>query len=321
MSWIALGVTVATTAGTAIYNSSQQKKAAKKAQAGAAGTGGINFGEKPDVAEYVPVNFNAEQLAGVGGNRAALPEIQQLMGRTNATIDADALSRIRKMMPGYNEMLRLEGDATTDLLGGRLPYEDVLDIVANRGELTGAMGVPGTGGNATLRDLGLSRLDAIKSGQGMMQNMVQMAETINPVGRRMRPQDMFLSPLDRIRASMEQNQLIQQSTQNKYNIDAGLSPTDQAGAQLQLARMLSGGGGGSGAGGIDWGSIISSVGGAAAGAIGSYSSGVGTAPTYTGSFATNPVPGVTNQIYRPAGGVDPVTGKYRPSSAYSVPAI
>jgi hypothetical protein len=111
-----------------------------------------------------------------------------------------------------------------------------MGIVSNRNEMTNALGIPGTGTNATLKDLGLSQLDAVKAGGGILKDMVGIAETINPVGRRMSPQSMMISPQDRIRMTMEQNQLIQQSDQNKYNLGASGDPTAYAQLQLQLAQ-------------------------------------------------------------------------------------
>lgn len=247
-SYVAIAGTVISV-GAGVYNSSQQSKAAKKASSAQSKAGeGINFGEKPKAAEYKPVDFTQEQMNTIQGNLKNVNEAGKLSMRSNAFIDSDTLARARKFIPNYDENLRLEGLNTNNLLNGRLPYDDVLGIAANRNNLSNSLGTPGASTPATLRDLGLSRLDAIKAGTGMMNQIVNMAETINPVGRRMVPQDMYLKPIDRISASMQQNQLIQQSDQNKYNIEAGLSPTEQAQAQLGLNAQLNGGGGGGGNG-------------------------------------------------------------------------
>lgn len=234
-------------AGATAYSTYSQNKAAKAASG--ANANGINLGSKPKAAEYKPVNFTKEQLRTVWGNQEALNNIIPLVARTNASIDTDTLKRAQKMIPNYEQNMRLEGMATNSLLNGNLPYDDVLDIVAKRGEAGNAMGIPGGSAPATLRDLGLSRLDAMKTGAGLMKGMVDIAETINPVGRRMLPQSMMLSPMDRIRAAMEQNQIIQQSDQNRNNIEAGVSPTEAANAQLALNGRLNGGGGGQDIGG------------------------------------------------------------------------
>ena len=261
VAWVGLAVTVAGTAAS-IAQKKKEQKAQQAAQSQAIGAAG----KKPRVAEYVPVDFEKEQLHTILGNLRNSDDANSLMESTNASIDADAMKRATHFIPGYRESMRLEGAATNDLLNGRLPYEDVLDIAANRNSLTGALGTPGTGSKATLRDLGLSRLDAIKTGSGLMSNMVDIAQRINPVERRFRPQDMFVSPTDRIQQAMQQNQLIQNSTQNKYNIDAGASPAAQAAAGfgLQNAQQQQG---------VDWASLAATLGPQLAGAMRSSGSG------------------------------------------------
>jgi hypothetical protein len=136
-----------------------------------------------------------------------------------------------------------------NLMNGQLPYDDVLNAVSNRAALTNSLGIGGTAQPATLKDLGIGQLDAMKTGGSMMQQMVGMAETISPIGRYMTPQMMMLTPLDRIKMSMEQNQLIQQSDQNKNNLEA-----------LGASNLAPSGGGGSGGGGAGIGSALSGVG-------------------------------------------------------------
>lgn len=303
MSYVAAVGLVVSTAATA-YGAYSQNKAKKEAAARAQGatTKGLEFGEKPKAAEYMPVDFSKEQWDTIEANLNNLRGGgRDLLAETNGTIDADALKRAVKFIPNYQQNMRLEGEASNSLLSGRLPYDDALDIVANRGSLTDAIGTPGTAAPATLRDLGLSRLDAIKSGAGLMQGMVNIAEQVNPVSRRMRPQDMYVNPTDRIRLRMEQNQLIQQSDQSRNNIEAGLPPSDSAATQLALAQRLGVIGGGpvggsdnsgyaqaaasliSGLGGLYGGSTAGSLNTAGAGARGNYGS------SYVGSFGQTPV--------------------------------
>lgn len=240
MSLAIIGVagTVIGAGATAYSAYSQQKQAKAAASAGQ----GINFGQKPKAAEYRPVNFTKEQRKTITGNIDNIGNISTLTRLSNNIITREALQRAKLMIPNYDQNMKLEGMATNSLLQGQLPYDDVLDIVAKRGEAGNAMGIPGGSAPATLRDLGLSRLDAVKTGAGLMKGMVDIADQINPVGRQMLPQSMYLNPMDRINAAMQQNQIIQQSDQNRNNIEAGVSPSQAANAQLQLAGRLNGGG-------------------------------------------------------------------------------
>lgn len=229
-------------AGTA-YSVSASQKAAKKQQAAQeAALEGNPFGSVPEGFPYEAVDFNREQLNAIMANRNALPDIQRLTSSTNNFITADALRRAQKLIPNYSASLAQLGANTGDLLSGRLPFDDVMDIMSDRSELSGGLGIPGTAGPATLKDLGISRLDAMGKGAGLLGEMVNIAETISPRSSYMRPQDSFINPLDRIRATMEQNVLKQQSGQNILNLGATADPNDIARAQIGIGNAGRGGG-------------------------------------------------------------------------------
>lgn len=229
MATIAALVTAAAGAYGAYSTSQNQKKAANTAA-------GMSFGRTPKAAEYEPVDFDEAQLQSILGNIDNMDEIRSLVRHGNDALTGADLRRAKKLIPGYKTMMQQQGTAASALLDGRLPYDDVLDIVAERATLTGALGTPGTAAPATLRDLGMSRLSAIDKGQNMMKGMVDIAERISPINRYMRPSDFVVNPLDRIRLTMDQNQLIQQSEQSRYNLEAGISPTQQAQQMLSLSN-------------------------------------------------------------------------------------
>jgi hypothetical protein len=83
----------------------------------------------------------------------------------------------------------------------------VLGIVSDQNELSNSLGIPGTSGAATLKELGISRPGAIQSGGGILKDMVNIAETISPISRCMTPQSMFLNPSELIAPSLEPAQL------------------------------------------------------------------------------------------------------------------
>lgn len=245
MSYVAIAGAVIG-AGTTIYSGMQQKKAAKSAGGAITSKGA---GTVPEAAKYDEVDVGKEQLKTIWSNYEALNNIIPLDQRTNNFIDADAMSRATKFIPGYKSAMETYGRAGNDLLNARLPFSDVLDVVSNRNDLTNSVGIPGQGGtNATLKDLGLSQLDAVKAGGGILKDMVGIAETVNPVARRARPQDMFLDPTERVNWKIQQQQLIQQSQQNENNLAAAADPAAAMQMQLALAQsgQQAGGGGASG---------------------------------------------------------------------------
>lgn len=194
----------------------------------------LNIGEKPEAAEYKPVDFTAEQLASIQGNIHNLDAASKLAVDNNKYVTANDVRRASDLIPGYKSLMMQLGADASPLLRGELPYDDVLGIVSGSTGRVGSLNIAGTAGPATARDLGLSRLDAIGKGAGLMQQMVQTAQTISPVDRQMTPQMSMLSPADRIRWNMEQNQVIQQSDQNRNNIEASVSPTDYAKQVMRL---------------------------------------------------------------------------------------
>lgn len=243
---------VAGTAATAAYSANQQKKAAAGMQS-AAGMDTSAMGDVPKPARYDPVDFDQMQIAQVLDNLHAFPNIAALTNQANKYISNDAIRRAQKLIPNYSQGMRQMGANTLDFLSGQLPFEDVLGIVNDRASMSGATGIPGTSGGATLRDLGMSRGEAMKTGSGMLGDMVKMAEMVSPRSSYLNPREMMLSPLDRIRAEMEQRVLVQQSDQNFYNLKAAANPSEVAAMQLRLGNTLYGGQGGGG--GTNWGQM------------------------------------------------------------------
>lgn len=252
----------------------------------------------PEAAQYEPVDFAQTQLDTIFDNTNALPSIKTLVNRTNTFITNDALKRADKLIPGYRSSMTALGGAANDFLLGRVPFEDVLDIVGNRSALTSSIGTPGTGTNATLRDLGMSRAGAIQQGSGLLGQMVNIAETVSPRSTYMNPQSMMLNPLDRIRLEMEQNQLIQQSQQNANNLEAigqsNLSP--------------SGGGNPAGAIGAGLGGISN--------ILGSYASSPSSTSSKPNSSGYYSSPGAIDSVYGGQSGMYPVSGAVSPGNYY-----
>jgi hypothetical protein len=253
-SWIYVGTTVVST-GVSMYGASKSRKesaayrdksmkdAYARLQALSAGAGAEVFGSVPEHAPYEPIDLSQSQLDTIAGNQAALPGAASLASSTNDYILADDLKRIRALVPQYDNNINRMGDVTRDLLLGRLPYGDVLDITANRSEMSANLGIPGGGANATLRDLGLSQMGAIQQGGSMFQQMLQAAQAVNPHERRMTPQGMFFTPQQRAELDITQAQLKQQSEQSRNNLEAMPDPTAAGQFQLGLAALgLQGGG-------------------------------------------------------------------------------
>lgn len=183
------------------------------------------YGTKADAVEYNPVSFDSSLMSSVLGNSAASGATSDLTSRTNAINVNDANSRINTLLPGYGGDLSSYQGATKSLLDGQLPFSDVLDIVSNRGELNNALGTPGAGTNATLKDLGISRLQATQQGGSMFQSILgSLNQNVSPTGNLFTAQSNYLTPGARLSGDLEQAQLQQQSGQSAAFLAASADP-------------------------------------------------------------------------------------------------
>lgn len=204
------------------------------------------FGSVPQAALYnpvSPVDFGQVQLDTIKQNLKALQPAENLSAQTNQFNLGQAQDRINALVPNYQTNLNQMGKVTQDLLLGRLPYSDILDITNNRSSLGASLGVPGGTANATLKDLGLSQLSAETTGANMFETMLQGAQQVMPTSSLMSPSSQFYDPttmanlnLQQNAQSIEQAQLEQQSQQSAYNLAA--SPDPAAASLFNLQASL-----------------------------------------------------------------------------------
>jgi hypothetical protein len=252
MSWVAVG-TVAVSAVAGGVNAASQAGASKDAQraqyyAQAAsmqkfkkyrdqllkgeylGSYGLEdvFGSRPEAELYEPVNLDSSLVASIMGNAGAGGDIASLVSGTNAINRAEDLGRITSLLPEFTKTLGSYEGATQSLINGQLPFEDVLGIVSNQAELGASLGTPGTRTNATLKDLGLSRLNATQQGGQMWQSLLGALNTsVNPVGNQFLAQGNYLTPQNRLSADLSQAGLDQASRQSAAFLAASPNPGPQ----------------------------------------------------------------------------------------------
>lgn len=218
--------------------------------------------------EYTPIDYGEVQGQTIEDNQRNLPASIALSDAINSALRDDSDSRISRWSPEFTDNLRSMSSSAKSLLGGRLPYEDVLDIVSNRQQLGNTLGTAGTFTGATLKDLGISRLQAMQTGSEMMSRIGNLVESIDPIGQRSRPQDWTLEPKQTVPLKQQDNQfgatfgqmeriLAQQSEQNANVLNAAADPAGRGlfGAEFALKTGTPIGGAGAG-GGMDWGGLI-----------------------------------------------------------------
>lgn len=192
------------------------------------------FGSTPAASLYQPVDpvdFGQTQLDTIGQNLQSLAPSETLSSDTNAFNLGQSINRANALVPNYQTNLNQMGDVTQQLLLGKLPYSDTLDITNNRSSLAASLGTPGGSQNATLKDLGLSQLSAETTGANMFETMLQGAQQVMPQSQLQNPSSMFYDPttqeglaLTQNAQNIEQAQLIQQSGQSANNLAAAANP-------------------------------------------------------------------------------------------------
>jgi hypothetical protein len=249
MSWVAVGtVAVGAIAGGAqAYSGAQAGEDAQRAEyyANAAmmqkfrktrdlllkgeylGQFGLEdvFGSRPEAALYEPIDVETQVLDNALGNANAADEVASLVSGTNAINRGADLERISALLPEFRDTLSSYEGATRDLIEGRLPFEDVLGIVSNQAELGNALGTPGTRTNATLKDLGIARMDATKQGGQLWQSLLgSLATSVNPISSQFLAQGSYLTPQNYLSTALAQAGLSQQSQQSANFLAASPDP-------------------------------------------------------------------------------------------------
>lgn len=231
-------------AGTAIGAGASYLSNRKKGKAAE----GEAFGYRPELPGYEPIHVPSigdvyeDSLGGIQENFA---EIVGINDRANAEVARQDLARVDRfispLMPQYRSNLRQFDKNTGEGLAGRVPFDDALGIVRDRANFGNTIGVPGTYTNATVRDLGLKRIEMMGLGADWLGKQTSIAQQLSPIDRYGRPQDYFIMPPQAMQFSLQaaglqsqENQNVYQSGFNQANAAAMPDPAAQAQYQEQL---------------------------------------------------------------------------------------
>jgi hypothetical protein len=204
------------------------------------------FGTKvdPEAALYHPVDITDSQRQTILGNLANFDDASKLAELTSDKVVELDMKRMRTLFPNFDENLEQFSGVTGALLRGQNPYgdEDVLNIVSDRSSLAGALGTPGGSFPATLKDLGLNRIDLGLKGAGLFQDFLRSADAISPLNAQFRPQQSFLNPSERLQADIRQRENEQQANLTSAIIAASPDPAAAGlfGAEFQARLGLAG---------------------------------------------------------------------------------
>ena len=131
------------------------------------------FGEKPDIAPYVPTEFGPEQIKALKENISAFPWISQL----GDLFQSYMTGAFNKAIPGFSDILAEGGKLTQQMqstaaeeLAGHIPKdvaEEVQRTSAFQNLLSGGGG--GMANANAARNYGLTSLDLISKGSQLQE--------------------------------------------------------------------------------------------------------------------------------------------------------
>lgn len=193
------------------------------------------FGAKPDVAAYTPTDLGASELQAIMDNIDAWPQIENLgnlyenyMLNSFDTAGLDLGSILRQ--GGIDVQAELA--AADPLLHGQIP-KDVLDQIQRSSAFTNLMaGTSGSpmGGANTARDLGLTSLDLISKGAGLVGEAGASGNAFATLAGKaiLNPATMMVTPQEQAALTMQNNLYTQATRQLQNNINAAPDPALQA---------------------------------------------------------------------------------------------
>ncbi len=196
------------------------------------------YPDVPQAAEYVPVDPCAEQGALIECNIGHIKRSADWADCINRYHEQSDITRAVVLDPRWLASADLYSVSMLDLLRGKLPVGDVVDVLTDSAEAACLTGRVGGCRSLVARDLGLSRLRAQAAGREELRRQAAWMESISPVRRHADIRELMQTPEQRIGLALTQAQLIQNSLQNLYNRNAQKPPHRMAELQMRLERCI-----------------------------------------------------------------------------------
>lgn len=212
--------------------------------AGASALGGLfGSGSKPKLTPYVPVDLTGSQAATIQGNLETTPAAQELASKTNVFNQQQILAMLKAAVPGYQQIQETTGKQIGSLLKGELPADVSAYVKSQAASKAVAGGFAGGGmaSNLTMRDLGLTSLQAINQGLDAANRWIQTTRA-TAVPELFDVSRMFMTPAQRASLDVSQRVTQWQAQNNMAIADAAPDPTMAAiGGTLSSLGGLAGG--------------------------------------------------------------------------------
>ena len=196
------------------------------------------FGKVPRAILFQPVNIDSESVATINGNLRRMPDYQRQLEAVNCINTKADITRMIALDPMYLSNIQMQSVQIKDLLAGKLPIDEVVEIMTDVAEQACFMGRIGCVSANLARNLGISRIRAQASGREAFERHTnQLNRDVSPISRQANIMDFLQTAPQRIALALTQAQLIQQSLQNAANADAAGDPTVYAELQVKLQKI------------------------------------------------------------------------------------
>ena len=188
----------------------------------------------PEAAEYVPVDCCDEYLETVCCNLKNMGKSQEYIDAINRFHNQQAITRQVLIDGKYEEKALLMSCQIADLAAGKVGIDTTFESLDDSVEVANATGSLGGACRSRRQDLGVTKLRLQREAFDRELQFRQSQQQIFPTGSLADIRDMMKRPEQAMQWALLQAQLIQNSLQNKFNLDAVGDPTI---AERTLARL------------------------------------------------------------------------------------
>ena len=195
------------------------------------------FGTIPEAIEYEPVDNREALYAAINENLANVPAAERQIAAVNRLNERNDIVRMTAFSPEYLHLAHSNSSKIRDLMNGKLPIDEVVNVMTDEAEQAAFTGRVGNTHRRTHRSLGLSRLGMQRAGRREMEAAIGSAQRVSPIERQQSIQDMLGTPAQRVGLALTQAQLIQNSLQNVANAEAAGDPTKLGDLLIKLAKI------------------------------------------------------------------------------------
>lgn len=196
------------------------------------------YGSVPEAVLYEKVDVKENSLQHLEDELAALPASKRYIEAANRVQEQEWITRMLVLDARFLCNMESISCTISELLNGRMPVGDVIEIVKDGAEMAAMTGRIGNVAALTARDLGISRLRAKVAGQTMADGHIDRLNKAVPQQMSVSIRDFINTPAGRLGLAISEAQLIQQSLQNAENAKAAGDPAEYGKLQARLQELV-----------------------------------------------------------------------------------